>query len=295
MSIELTPPITPLEDWLDIATDDFPDGAKARIADEVRYRVAETVERLQQEGLSPEEAFAQAYEELGDPITAFDEHNRILAETPGLTSLYSWLSAATRGLCEDAKARITAEIKAHVQEGLARFQQEDVPEDVAYFKAVAELGNPRKSRREFKRIHLTEREARYLDALRDSAKGSRLLKNARMWLYWVLYMISAWLLFDPHAAAWSWAFPTLIYVLIMIWNWRSSERKRSTARLHALITAYMTLSVFLYAVFFCVAPDILFPMLLVLSVPLTIAIAWAVRFYKKVRITDLMKDKSNVH
>lgn len=71
----------------------------------------------------------------------------------------TWLDTATRGLCDDAKARIGAEVRAHINDGIEHLRAEGVPEHEALLKPVEDLGNPKQARRNFTRLYLTRREA----------------------------------------------------------------------------------------------------------------------------------------
>ena len=75
MSIELTPPVSALEDWLDTATRGLCDEAYFRIADEIEAHVAEHVEHLQQEGLSEEEAEEKCLKHMLPYATQFSGHD----------------------------------------------------------------------------------------------------------------------------------------------------------------------------------------------------------------------------
>ncbi len=74
-------------------------------------------------------------------------------------SLDSWLDTATRGLCDEAKARIATEIGSHVSEAEAANRDRGFSRHSAHVRAVADLGDPKEARRIFKRIHLTQFEA----------------------------------------------------------------------------------------------------------------------------------------
>lgn len=228
-----------LDAWISFVSDGLSDGAKTRIGHEVRCKVAELSKRLEQGGLSPEKAFEQAYKELGDPLAAHDEYQRILPETPGQTSLYSWLTAATRGLCDEAKTRITAEIKAHVRESVEHYEQEEVPEDVAYFKAVSALGNPRKARRGFKHSHLTERQARnvarYVDFMAVPGSARRALLLSRIILYtfaFVSLSFPIWWSRDVWSQFPMLVMSCLVLLLMLLLDVQLSKRKNNMEGLY---------------------------------------------------------------
>lgn len=88
---------------------------------------------------------------------------------PGV--LDTWLAIATRGLCDNARERVSAEIRQHVAVAIddcrARGVQDADALQQAERDAVASLGNPSKARREFKKTHLTKREAALLSLLTD--------------------------------------------------------------------------------------------------------------------------------
>jgi hypothetical protein len=81
---------------------------------------------------------------------------------PYREGLRNWLRTATKRLCIEAKWRIYQEILAHYNEAVEAHQEEGLSEDDAHDRALASLGSARKAAREFRRTHLTVRQAKWL-------------------------------------------------------------------------------------------------------------------------------------
>lgn len=95
----------------------------------------------------------------------------------------SWIDDATRGLCEDARTRITDEISAQIGRAAAQLQQEGISERDAIVRSVQQLGSSGDARRKFKRIYLTEWESNTFHLLTD-AEGEKTQKTlAFVFLY----------------------------------------------------------------------------------------------------------------
>lgn len=79
--------------------------------------------------------------------------------------LDNWLSQATAGLCDEAKTRIAPELESHVREAIANLHEQGIDEADAVRAAVTTLGDVKKARRAFRRIHLTEWEAKTVQSV----------------------------------------------------------------------------------------------------------------------------------
>ncbi len=79
--------------------------------------------------------------------------------------LTTWLDTATAGLCAEAKTRIRGEIEEHFEAACEDALEHGLSEQDAVQQAIASLGDARKARRSFRRIHLTQFEKEYTDNL----------------------------------------------------------------------------------------------------------------------------------
>ena len=74
-----------------------------------------------------------------------------------------WYEIATKGLCQDAKDRILAEIDAHYVDGLRELLDAGkTGAEEAHRAVMAALGNPRHARKAFRRAYLTKAEYKLL-------------------------------------------------------------------------------------------------------------------------------------
>jgi len=85
---------------------------------------------------------------------------RFQRNRPG--SVAEWLDIATKGLAPDAKAKVSAEIRAHYDEAVEEYLNTEMPSAQAHAEALQGLGDPRAARRRLRRVHLTEGEKRHL-------------------------------------------------------------------------------------------------------------------------------------
>ena len=77
-------------------------------------------------------------------------------------SIHEWLEAATHGLGEMAKRRISKDIGSHYFDARAAAIEEGLPTLEAELRAVKTLGNPRSARRGFRKVYLTKREEAWI-------------------------------------------------------------------------------------------------------------------------------------
>jgi len=85
---------------------------------------------------------------------------RFQRSKPG--SVAEWLEIATKGLAHDAKAKVSAEIRAHFGEAVEEYLKTEMPRARAHAEALAGLGDPRAARSRLRRVHLTWNEQIYL-------------------------------------------------------------------------------------------------------------------------------------
>ncbi len=83
-----------------------------------------------------------------------------------------WYEIATKGLCQDAKDRVLAEIEAHYADGLRELLDAGkTGADEAHRAAMAALGNPRHAQKAFRRAYLTKAEYKSLRSFTFSRRG----------------------------------------------------------------------------------------------------------------------------
>ncbi|MBX7258855.1 MAG: hypothetical protein K1Y02_21005 [Candidatus Hydrogenedentes bacterium] len=73
-----------------------------------------------------------------------------------------WIETATRGLCDEARERIAAEIRTHVEETMQGLQAEGITVDNAAAEVLRQLGSPKAACRAPRRANWTARECAYL-------------------------------------------------------------------------------------------------------------------------------------
>ena len=226
--------------------------------------------------------------------------------TPPVSALEDWLDTATRGLCDEAYSRIAEEIEAHVSEHVEHLQQQGLSEDEAVNKAVEELGNPRKARREFKRIHLTEREGRTLDRLSDPRWARWYLAGSRVSLYLVVLWLCTFVYVHIARIGLSDALviqllSSLILLPVGLWD-LLSRRKINNTHAYALIIKRNILGglccpLYFLLVYLHVYRDIPYVAILIFllySASFSLGILSQVRLLRKLKMAESWKGKSDV-
>jgi len=103
-----------------------------------------------------------------------------------------WISAATRGLCAEAREQITREILDHYHDCVAEEMKNGRSVDHACLTAIDGLGSAEAARRDYRRAHLTEKEAALLQyqLVRPGADPSKV----RALLRWAALMgvLASW-------------------------------------------------------------------------------------------------------
>lgn len=112
-----------------------------------------------------------------------------------------WLEYATKNLCEEARREIRQEIETHYSDALESHVAAGQPDPEARLLAMADLGDPKESNRQFRRSHLTLKEAKHFSGLLLPPKrryvwfqfliatlltGSMALINRRPAMLWIL-------------------------------------------------------------------------------------------------------------
>ena len=114
--------------------------------------------------------------ELREWVCAATEGHVLSFDTPE-DELQWWLDRATDGLCDIAKRRVEAEIRAHYAEAVAAGTAEGLNEDDAHDAAMTALGDETEAREAFFKTYLTEREAEGLEV-----EGFASFRNMSVWL-----------------------------------------------------------------------------------------------------------------
>jgi len=82
-----------------------------------------------------------------------------------MQTLEQWLEVATQGLCDSAAARVRAEIGEHYLSALESANSAGVDQRDAERRALHALGEAKVANRQYRRVLLTESEARTLSRL----------------------------------------------------------------------------------------------------------------------------------
>ncbi|GMW03021.1 MAG: hypothetical protein AMXMBFR84_41570 [Candidatus Hydrogenedentota bacterium] len=88
--------------------------------------------------------------------------SRILLET-----LEPWLATATRGLCDEACARIRSEVQGHVFEAYESQIEAGSTPLAAVNATIVSLGDPNQANRKYEKVYLTRREEKVLAKVRN--------------------------------------------------------------------------------------------------------------------------------
>jgi hypothetical protein len=80
-------------------------------------------------------------------------------------TLDHWLDVATRGLCDDAKTRVRAEVEAHLAAAYDALIATGHSAELAECATLESLGGAKKARRRYARVHLTKSDERKLARL----------------------------------------------------------------------------------------------------------------------------------
>ena len=102
---------------------------------------------------------------------------------PYREGLRNWLRTATKRLCIEAKWRVYQEILAHHAETVDAHREEGLSDDEAHDCALASLGPPRKAARDFRRTHLTVRQAKRLQKVLDAEEMAVLRSKQLAYTY----------------------------------------------------------------------------------------------------------------
>lgn len=78
-------------------------------------------------------------------------------------TLEAWLGTATNKLTQTGKERITLEITSHFNDAEVSYRANGLADVDAQARALADLGDPKEAGRRFKKRHLTQSEAAFLE------------------------------------------------------------------------------------------------------------------------------------
>jgi len=108
---------------------------------------------------------------------------RMISDPVADTALLRWwLDDATDGLCESATRSIRDEITDHYDDTLSENLKLALAPLLAEQDAVERLGDPRAANLKYKRIHLTERQARVLSGFSEPAR-------VRWWILAAVFLL----------------------------------------------------------------------------------------------------------
>ncbi|HWT66856.1 MAG TPA: hypothetical protein VN151_12140 [Terracidiphilus sp.] len=114
-----------------------------------------------------------------------------------MTDLETWLKRATRSLSIDSAAQVRAEIEEHFAASREAAMRDGASGDEAGCQALAALGDAGAANRQYRRVLLTAREARYL-----RERGWNPEADYRHgWLRW---FVSFWGVAAAGAGIWAW-------------------------------------------------------------------------------------------
>jgi hypothetical protein len=83
----------------------------------------------------------------------------VLRTPKKIESINDWIDVAARGLAKDPRARVREETLAHYESAREEGLRQGTSEQEADAAALASLGNARTANRQYKKVHLTERES----------------------------------------------------------------------------------------------------------------------------------------
>ncbi|MBI5092057.1 MAG: hypothetical protein HZB26_06380 [Candidatus Hydrogenedentes bacterium] len=106
--------------------------------------------------------------------------------------VYHWIDEATRGLCEEACARVTREILGHYEDAVADALQSGQTEDEARAVAMESLGSAKAAGREYRRTYLTAKEAKWLRARLGRTDPEPEKVRQAMWWAAAMGLIACW-------------------------------------------------------------------------------------------------------
>lgn len=143
-----------------------------------------------------------------------------------------WLNIATEGLAATGKERITREIELHYAEATEAHLAQGESESAARFAALADLGEPDKAARKFRRSHLTEKEVTHLAKLRKETGKVSVLLFAYLSAVFLLLFARFENLQTPHVVFDAMLFVAFFFPTISFMN---SRRPVIKARLRELL------------------------------------------------------------
>lgn len=188
-SMEHDTPRLEIERWLEEATAGLDPADAELVRQELELHIYDLLSDEIMSSSDPQREAAVSYEDLVDylgtlnPSKREDLHRAVKAKCESLRqglsvfekvkrledfSLTAWIQSATRGLCDDAKARIATEIEAHYTDAFDDAKAQGLLEPIAHIEALTSLGDSHSARRAFRKTYLTEAEDQMLlSILRD--------------------------------------------------------------------------------------------------------------------------------
>lgn len=161
-------------------------------------------------------------------------------------SLEAWLGIATDKLTQAGKERITLEIASHFGDAVVSYRADGLTEADAQARALADLGGPKKAARRFRKRHLTQSEAEFLEK-----KLNNYLKWRKPWtqgLFWIVLGCLYYLLRRSHASLLSQVIWTMLFVAqsqVCFWFANRSESQSLRIMLATDALGWLSVSIFM--------------------------------------------------
>lgn len=100
-----------------------------------------------------------------------------------VTTLEAWLGIVTNKLAQPGEERVTFEITSHFEDAVASYRTNGLTDANAQIRALADLGSPKEAAKRFKKRHLTQKEAAFLEKKLDGYREWR--KPGMQLAYWI--------------------------------------------------------------------------------------------------------------
>jgi hypothetical protein len=113
-----------------------------------------------------------------------------MSARPSVRNVDDWLVIATKNLAPVGKVRICAEIEAHFADGVEGHLAEGHSLEQARQAVLAELGDPWAAGKRFRKRHLTEKEAAFIQILSSRLYPIRLVALVTIGLGFPLFTVS---------------------------------------------------------------------------------------------------------
>lgn len=151
---------------------------------------------------------------------------------PGTFEVGRWLDAATRGLCDDARARVRADVEAHFAAAYEQRRGDGDDHDTAVRLAVASLGDPAAANRRYARVYLTEAESKRIERLARTRRVKPIVLWVSAAVFPVLTVAASWVDADPIDYWQLWTCAFIFYLAVF-----TTVRRRYASRPIVLVVS----------------------------------------------------------